>query len=66
MVVEPRRRSLVIMGRTSVVRVLVYDCCEHFVLVGGLCERFPRSPRIEFNEKYAPTAEVLRVVCSTW
>ena len=45
-IVEPRTRSLVILPygtmaaveSTTAVIVLVYDCCEHFVPFGGLCE----------------------------
>ena len=35
---------------TSVMGVLIYDCCKHFVLFDGLCEKFWPSPRIEIDE----------------
>ena len=38
------------VGSMSLISVLKNDCCEHFVLFGGLCETIWPSPRIEFDE----------------
>ena len=35
---------------TSVISVLMYDCCEKFVLVGGLYENFWPWPVVEFDQ----------------
>ena len=77
--VEPRRRSPLILpygtmaaveGNSSVVSVLVYYCCEDFVLFGSLCEKYWLSPGIGFDEPYfcplqPPECKVLEYTSNT-
>ena len=37
-------------GKYELISVLMYDCCEHTVIFGGLCQTVWPSPRIEFHQ----------------